>query len=136
MHVSEPLSEEVSRGTASGAVFDEARLQNLLRMFKKTGKDLVPTVIEPYLKNVEKNIPALYAAVNEKNYSGVYRTAHYLLGGSRNLGLHRLSEICIALQDGSIRDNHDTARELLVALERELPLIKSHVDDLREKGLL
>jgi signal transduction histidine kinase/two-component SAPR family response regulator/HPt (histidine-containing phosphotransfer) domain-containing protein len=136
LHTSEPLSDEGSRETASGTVFDEARLQNLLRMFKKTGKDLVPAVIEPYLKNVERNIPALYAAVNEKNFSGVYETAHYLLGGSRNLGLHKLSEICIALQDNSIRDNHDTVRELLVALEQELPLIKSHVDDLREKGLL
>jgi len=134
--VPEPLIEEGDRETASGAVFDEVRLQNLLRMFKKTGKDFVPAVIDPYLKNVEKNIPALYAAVNEKNFSGVYETAHYLLGGSRNLGLHRLSQICSALQDNSTRDNHDNVRELLVALERELPIIKSHVDDLREKGLL
>ena len=47
----------------------QARLHKLLRMFKKTGKDFVPAVVEPYLENVEKHIPTLYAAVEEKNFS-------------------------------------------------------------------
>jgi HPt (histidine-containing phosphotransfer) domain-containing protein len=132
----EPLNEEDDRETDSGPVFDTVRLHSLLRMFKKTGKDLVPAVIEPYLKNVELNIPALYAAVEDNNYSGLYKTAHFLLGGSRNLGLRTLSEICSALQDNSARNNQDNARELILALERELPLIKTHVNELREKGLL
>jgi len=108
----------------------------MLRMFKKTGKDFVPAVVEPYLENVEKNIPALYAAVEEKNYSQVYETAHYLLGGSRNLGLQKFSEICSGLQYNATRDDHDNVRELVIALERELPLVKTHVDGLREKGLI
>ncbi|MDD2581825.1 MAG: response regulator [Desulfuromonadaceae bacterium] len=121
---------------ASGNVFEPARLQKLLRMFKKTGKDFVPAALEPYLENVEKQIPALYAAVEGNNFSGVYETAHFLLGGSRNLGLQKLSAICTALQDNSTSDNRDIVRELVVALERELPLVKTHVDDLREKGLI
>ena len=28
------------------------------------------------------------------------------------------------------------SESLLIALERELPLVKAHVDDLRERGLL
>lgn len=122
--------------TASGNVFEPAQLQKLLRMFKKTGKDFVPAALEPYLENVEKQIPALYAAVEGNNFSGVYETAHFLLGGSRNLGLQKLSAICTALQDNSTSYNRDVVRELVVALERELPLVKTHVDDLREKGLI
>ncbi len=126
----EPLCEMDGHEASAGAVFDAARLHKLLRMFKKTGKDFVPTVVKPYLENVEKNIPALYAAVEEKNFSGVYKTAHYLLGGSRNLGLQKLSEICTGIQDNATRDNHANVRELVIALERELPLVKAYVNDM------
>jgi len=131
-----PLFEESRCETSSDTVFDAARLQKLLRMFKKTGKNFVPAVVEPYLENVEKNIPELYAAVEEKNFSGVYKTAHYLLGGSRNLGLQKLTEICTGLQDNATRDNHDNVRELVIALERELPLVKAYVDDMKVNSLV
>jgi signal transduction histidine kinase/DNA-binding response OmpR family regulator len=131
-----PPVEESCCEPSSNAVFDAVRLQKLLRMFKKTGKDFVPAVVEPYLENVEKNIPELYTAVAEKNFSGVYKTAHYLLGGSRNLGLQKLSEICTGLQDNATRDDHDNVRELVVALERELPLVKAYVDDMKVNSLI
>ena len=121
-------------GTRS--VFDAVRLQKLLHMFKKTGKDIVPAVLDPYFENVEKQIPVLYAALEEKNLSGVYETAHLLLGGSRNLGLLKFTEICTALQNYSTDDNHETVRELVVELERELPMVRTHVGDLRERGLI
>ncbi len=117
-------------------VFDAARLKSLLLMFKKTGKDLVPSVIDPYLINVERQISELYSAVEDKNYPGVSETAHYLLGGSRNLGLQKITEICTCLQHNAKQDNHDNVIELVIALERELPLVKSHVENLREKGLI
>lgn len=129
--VSKPVSEEICRESVSANVFDPSRLHKLLRMFKKTGKEFVPSVVEPYLENVEKNIPALYAAVEDKNFSGVYKTAHYLLGGSRNLGLQKLSEICTDIQDNASKDDHNNVRELLVVLERELPLVRAYVDTLK-----
>ena len=128
--------EDTILKSVPGTVFNAARLQKLLRTFKKTGKDFVPAVVEPYLKNVEKQIPTLYAAVEQKNFSGVCDTAHYLLGGSRNLGLEKISEICTGLQDSANHDNQDTVKELVIALERELPLVNTHVTDLREKGLI
>jgi len=131
-----PAVEESRGEVPSNAVFDVVRLQKLLRMFKKTGKDFVPAVVEPYLENVEKNIPELYSAVAEKNFSGIYKTAHYLLGGSRNLGLQKLSEICTGLQDNATRDDHDNVRELVIALERELPLVKAYLDDMKMGSLV
>ena len=120
----------------SGAVFDESRLKKMLHMFKKIGKDFVPSVVDPYLVNVEKKLSGLYTAVEEKNFSGICETAHYLLGGSRNLGLLKLSEICTSLQDNASSDNHETVMELVIAMERELPLVKAHVDEMRVKGLV
>jgi len=114
-----------SRGTDSGTLIDTVRLQKLLQMFKKTGKDFVPAVLDPYLKNVANNIPALYAAIEEENFSGVHETAHTLMGGSRNLGLLKISEICTALLNNSTRDN---ASELVLALEQELPPVKANIE--------
>ena len=132
-----PSYDESGYETASGAVFDAERLKKLQRMFKITGKNFVPAVVDPYLINVEKHIPVLYAAVAEKNFSGVYETAHYLLGGSRNLGLQKLSEICAGLQEHATRDDHYNVRELVSALERELPLVKAYVNDMRgDNGLV
>ncbi len=130
-----PLFEEGVREPSSDKVFDAVRLQKLLRMFKKTGKDFIPTVVDPYLKNVEQKIPSLYEALEEQNFSGVYKTAHYLLGGSRNLGLQKFSEICSGLQENASRDDHDNVREFVIALERELPMVKAYVDNMRENGL-
>lgn len=128
----EPPHEENTHARAiAGTVFDEARLNKLLQTFKKAGKDLVPTVLDPYLENVEKHIPALYAAIEDKNFSEVYSSAHFLLGGSRNLGLQTFTEICVGLQRNAMEDNHDSVKELVVALERELPLVKACVDDMR-----
>lgn len=128
--------EETNCKIVSGNVFDPSRLQKLLRTFEKAGKELVPTVVDPYLKNVEKKIPVLHAAVEERNFSEVYETAHYILGGSRNLGLDKLSEICTNLQNNATIDNHDTIRELVIALERELPVVKAYVDDMRGTVLI
>jgi len=102
-----PSVAESIRETASGTVFDEARLQKLLRTFKKTGKDFVPAVVDPYLK-----------------------------GGSKNLGLQKLSEICSGLQDNATKDDYTHVRELVIALERELPLVKAYVEDMRGNSLI
>ncbi len=130
-----PQNERVVYAPEAGNIFDTSRLQKMIRIFEKTGKDFVPAVIEPYLENVEKNIPALYAAIKNNNSSELYQTAHYLLGGSRTLGLQKLSEICSSLQDKAILDNHDHVRELVSALERELPVVKAYVDDMKGMSL-
>jgi len=127
---------QTSLETTTTDVFDKVQLQKMLRMFNKTGKDFVQTVVEPYLKNIEIHIPTLYEADQEKNYSGVYETAHFLLGGSRSLGLQKLATICSALQDCAVGDRHDNVRDLIIELEREVPLVKAVVSDMRAQALI
>ena len=114
----------------TGTVFDIARLNKMQLMFKKTGKNFLSAVIRPYLNSVQRHIPNLYAAVDESRFQEVSKMAHYLLGGSRNLGLLKISEICSALQDNATLDNGVKVRDLIIALERELPLLIAYVDDM------
>lgn len=121
--------------TAADSLFDRKRLQKLLLLFQKSGKDFVPAVVEPYLRNVEHHLPLMQSAARERNFPGVYQSAHFLLGGSRNLGLLKFAEICAALQESSAGERHDTVRELLTDLERELPLVRTYVSNLSRAGM-
>lgn len=129
---SEPPVEKSVEVPSAGASFDAARLDNLAKRYKKTGKDFLPTVLDPFLKTVEKNIPVLHSAVEENDFPEIFKTAHYLLGGSRNLGLLKLSEICLSMQNEASKDDKESVRELVIALEQEIPIVKVYVDDMRE----
>lgn len=127
---SEPLIEKSAQAPPGGAVFDPVRLDKLVQRYKKTGKDFLPTVVDPFLKNVEKNIPLLLSAVEENDFPEIFKTAHYLLGGSRNIGLLKLSEICLSMQEQASRDDKESVRELVIALEWEIQIIKVYVGDM------
>jgi CheY-like chemotaxis protein/HPt (histidine-containing phosphotransfer) domain-containing protein len=121
---------------SSENVFDKARLQELLSMFRKTGKDFYPAVIEPFMKNAEESIPILYAAIEKGHFSELCETVHRLLGGSKNLGLIRISQICSSLRENAHRNDQVSVSELIRSLEAELPVVRKHVLSMREKGLL
>ena len=103
-------------------------------MFGKTGKDLFSSVVEPFLKNAEESIPLLHAAIEQGNFKGLYETAHRLKGGSRNLGLRKISEICSGLIDNAQLSCKKSVTELVCSLEMEIPLVWQQVLVLREKG--
>lgn len=63
-------------------VFDAVRLNKLISMFRKTNKDLVPAVVEPFLKNVEENLQNLYTAVDDRNCFDLKEIAHFIQGAA------------------------------------------------------
>jgi len=117
--------------SVSEDIFDLCHLKKMLHIFSKTNKDFVSSVVEPYLHTVEAQIPLLYEALDARNYSGLYETAHFLLGGSKNLGLLKLTHVCIALQNTASSHSHESAREQINALELHLPLIKAYVHEMQ-----
>lgn len=117
-------------------LFEPDRLQKLLHIFKKTGKDIVPAVFEPFFKNIEDNLSSIQAAAEDGDFTGVYDRAHQIKGGSRNLGLKKVSEICSGLLDNASLSNRDNIMNLLHSLETELPLLKKQVYVMRAKGLI
>jgi len=115
---------------------DADRLNKLITMFRKTNKELFPTVVEPFLINLEANLFTLNKAIECRDYSGLAETAHYLQGGSRNIGFQKISRICAGLQENVKRNHHENIRMLVSSLETELPIIRQQMVDMREKGLL
>jgi CheY-like chemotaxis protein/HPt (histidine-containing phosphotransfer) domain-containing protein len=116
-------------------VFDPARLEELLCMFKKTGKNFFPAVVEPFLKNTEESIPLLYAALDKGHFSEIRETVHRLIGGSKNLGIRRISQICSNLRENLHRNDHDNVLELIRSLETEMPVLWERIQTMREKGI-
>jgi HPt (histidine-containing phosphotransfer) domain-containing protein len=117
-------------------VFDPVRLAELLCMFKKTGKDFFPSVVEPFLKNAEETIPILYSAIEQGQLSEIRETIHRLLGGSKNLGILKIPLICSKLRENIHRNDHKNALELVRSLETEIPVLWKQVHAMREKGLI
>jgi PAS domain S-box-containing protein len=117
-------------------VFDAARLKELLHMFSKTGKDFLTAVVEPFLKNAEESIPLLQTAIEQGQLSVVRETVHRLQGGSRNLGLRKISKICSRLLEKAHCSDHSNIVKLIHSLETAIPLVRKQVDAMREKGLI
>lgn len=115
---------------------DADRLNKLITMFRKTNKELFPTVVEPFLNNLEANLFTLNKAIECRNYSGLAETAHYLQGGSRNIGFQKITRICAGIQENVKRNHHENIRILVGSLKTELPIIRQQMVDMREKGLL
>lgn len=129
--------EEVKKNDTSRAAdgaFDTARLRELSEMFRKTGKDVYPAVIEPFLRNVEESIPIIQCALEQGRDATVRETAHRLQGGSRNLGLRRIAGICARLLDSDQHSSYDSALKLVRTLETEIPAARRQVISLRKRG--
>jgi CheY-like chemotaxis protein/HPt (histidine-containing phosphotransfer) domain-containing protein len=136
-----PRPERGDSGNADGEapadnVFDAARLRELLDMFGKTGKDFFTAVVEPFLKNAEESMPLLHAAIEQDHLSAVRETVHRLQGGSRNLGLRKISMICSRLLEKAHCNDHGSVVKLIRSLETALPLVRKQVDAMRDKGLI
>jgi PAS domain S-box-containing protein len=127
---------DAEKDVISDDVFDKARLQELLSMFRKTGKDFYPAVVEPFMKNAEESIPLLYAAIEKGHFSELCETVHRLLGGSKNLGLIRISQICSSLRENAHRNDQASVSELIRSLEAELPIVWKQVLNMRQKGII
>jgi PAS domain S-box-containing protein len=127
---------ETDKEVRAENVFDPVRLAELLCIFKKTGKDFFPAVVEPFLKNVEESIPILYSAIEQGRISEIRETIHRLLGGSNNLGILKITLICNKLRENIHRDDRDNALELVRSLETEIPILWKQIHAMRETGLI
>jgi len=116
-------------------VFDIVRLNKLITMFRKTNKELLQTVVEPFLKNVEEHLPNLYVDVEGRNYSRIAETVHFLQGGSRNIGLKKITRICAGIQKNATRNHYANVRQLVDSLEMELPIVRQQVVEMKAKGI-
>jgi CheY-like chemotaxis protein/HPt (histidine-containing phosphotransfer) domain-containing protein len=120
-----------------GNMFEMERLLELQQMFRKTSKDLLPAVMEPFLQNAEESsIPSFRKAVDQGDFAKIRELAHQLQGGSVNLGMRKLSEICLKLLDNARHKDIESAAKLISHLETEIPLVRVELLTMRKKGLI
>ena len=112
------------------------RLEDVSSMFRKTGKDFVPEVVEPFLKNVEEAIPVFFKAIDEGQLSLVRETAHRLQGGSSSLGIQEISGICLSILENLRNNRRSDLPELVRSLQEALPHVREQVLAMRQKGLV
>ena len=121
---------------AGEQVFNKERLSKLLHIFKKIGRQLVPTVIEPYLLVVEEQLSVMHAALDEQDGRMLRDSAHYLLGGSRNLGLQKFTDIYVTIQEQAGHQQFAEVHRLMGILESELPVVRQKVAEMQTRGEL
>jgi len=129
-------TRDTDKETSTENVFDPVRLAELLGIFKKTGKDFFPAVIEPFLKNAEESIPILYSAIAQGQSTKIRETIHRLLGGSKNLGIPKITLICNKLRETIHQNDYNNGLELVRFLETELSCLRKQIDAMREEGLI
>jgi len=133
-NVSPPLLDKEVADTV-GDFFEPSHLQELLLMFRKVGKEFFHDAVEPFLKNAEARIPDMMAAVEENNMVVIRDSAHYLRGGSSSIGLRKIANVCTRIMENAAANNHENVKDLAGMLQMELPVIKSQVCALRDKGV-
>jgi len=118
-----------------GNAFDTTRLKELLYIFKKNENKSFSAVVDLFLKNAEESIPLLQTACKQGHLMGVQETAHRLKGGSKNLGLWKIADICSSLLKNVHLNRTDNFPELVNSLKTEIPQIRKQIDVMKAKGL-
>ena len=121
---------------ANGGELDAVRLRELARMYRKTGRDFFPAMIEPFLRSVEESIPALLAAIEKGHADHIFETAHKLKGGSGNLGMRNMTRIFAELLQHNQLEDGRKAMMLVRSLGYEIPVVRQKLCDLKALGQL
>jgi len=104
---------------------DPAALDNLQKMRRPGGPDLLGKVIELFLTDTPPRLAALRDTATHGSAQDVARMAHTLKGSSANLGARRLVALCAELETLGQAEILDNAASLLGKLEAEFERVRN-----------
>jgi signal transduction histidine kinase/CheY-like chemotaxis protein len=116
-------SGEVER-EASGPVLDQASLDQIRRVDRKTGRGVLSKVIGVYLAHTPGQLDELAAAVARLDSPEVAKLAHGLKSSSANLGAHKLVGQLKRLEQSARDDDLSEAPALLVKIDAEFEQVR------------
>lgn len=111
---------------------DDSRFARLTELEEMLGPEFVDTLVDGFLKEIDKLLPQISASVETSNPADLVKPARQLLFSCRNLGFHSLSKKCEVLErsalDGSIE------RDVASSLQTEAVVFKEDLVDWRNDG--
>lgn len=112
--------EQVKQASAISATsLDQAALDNIRKLQRDGGPDILAKIVNLYLKNAPPMLEKLQEAVATGNAELLRGTAHSFKSSSANLGASKLSELCRDLENMGREKNLEQALATLGILEFE-----------------
>jgi len=81
--------------------------------------DLVAELVELYINDTQARLTEIQTALKEKDTQALQIVAHSLKGSSGNLGIRRMAEICVVLEENLKKNSWDKAEAQVSELESE-----------------
>lgn len=111
---------------------DATILGRLADVMEEEFSDLLQT----YLQNVPRELARLTTAVAAGQTENIYSSAHAIKGSSANLGLMRLSALCldlerVAREGGALSESHRSLhRDIVAEFNQVRPLLEQRIAQL------
>ncbi|MBA3730898.1 MAG: Hpt domain-containing protein [Gammaproteobacteria bacterium] len=106
---------------------DPAALDNLQKIRRPDGPDLLARVIELFLHDTPPRLAALRDTATRGSARDLARIAHTLKGSSANLGARRMVALCAELETLCQAETLDDAAGLLGKLEAEFERVRNRL---------
>lgn len=104
-------------------LLDQAALDNLRSLITSSGDSLLDKAIELFLEMAPQELELLSQAADNNDASTLASIAHNLKSSCGNLGAKTLSQNAAALEAIGRQKHTDGAREIILAMHDELPLV-------------
>ena len=116
---------EIPTNSVDGSVDIDIERIEMIRATPNDGEgDLLAWVIDTFIEDAEKRLPAMRGAVEESDWKRLAEEAHRFFSSASNLGLIKLSNICMEMEleaDNLHVNKIDLLEKLAAAYERVLP---------------
>ena len=98
------IDEPDVNGVAESKVLDQSAIENIREIERQTGKQLLPSIFEGYVKQMEEKLRDIEHEVRSDNSVSIYRTAHAIKSMSANIGAEKVRSLSAAIESKG-RDN-------------------------------
>ena len=119
------LNVETAATGATEAVIDQERVRELVSMDPDRTGELLPQLIELYLKELPGSVDTMKNCTVRGDVSALRKAAHKLKGSSLNLGVKSIADICKRLESMTGDINPEGVKDLLKELERGLEPVQT-----------
>ena len=122
----EPVAEAEAPASSADLAdeIDHERLDMIRETPSEGDEDLLAWVIDTFVADAEERLPRMRAAAECCDWSVLAEEAHRFYSSASNLGLLRISDICMQMEVEAANpqvDKGELVRQLLEACERVLP---------------